>query len=341
MKNIIVLFCIAFLVFGFGSCKGPTEPPYPDDSNATPGKRDYAWIADTIKNPYLYFSNIWGDALNNIWTTGTLMSDAIYRFNGQSWILDNRVYISDPDAIWGYGNSVWIGNDKGSIWKFSDNSYTQQLKDFKTEDNFIWFTAMAGQSQNEIYAIGSTIDRIANKSKPIIMKYDGNNWRLDKKLDEIGGFNQIKYCSHNDKYYLKLWLSDYSARIYEYDKKDLKILTEYPPSNGGPTIAEIGGYAFIVCDKKIYRYFNGRMEFIFEVKEANFGGIVWGRNRNDIFIRMQDGIGHYNGTDFKYLIKSSESLMVASNCVILEKDIFIPAEIRRTGYNIIYRGTIR
>lgn len=83
------------------------------------------------------------------------------------------------------------------------------------------------------------------------------------------------------------------------------------------------------------------MELIFEVNATNFGGLVWGRNRNDIFIRMKDGIAHYNGTDWQYLFKSQEPMGLSPNSLVLEKDFFIPAKLLKTGANIIYHGTLK
>lgn len=333
MKLITKFILLTALLIVLYTCKD--NPVGPDDSNAVPGRRDYTWVADTIDNPYLHFTNIWGNAPNNVWIAGALMSDGLYRYNGQKWLLDNRIYISDPNAIWGNENNVWIGNDKGCIWKFIGDSYTQQLTDFKVDGNLTDFYEMGGSSNNEIYVVGS------NRKNPIIMKYDGSFWRLDKKLTEEGLFNQLKYCPKNNKYYLGLWLTDYSVRIYEYDRNNLKMIYENPPSNVGPTISEIDGYIYVVIGHKIYRYFNGKMEFIFEINDPNFGWRVWGRNRNDILIRMKDGIAHHNGTDWKYLFKSPEPIMLSANSEIFINDVFIPAKSETSGNNIIYHGILK
>jgi hypothetical protein len=333
MKLIAKLIFLLILSAVFFSCK--KNPVGPDDSNAAPGRRDYTWVADTINNPFLDFYNIWGNSPSNVWTTGSLMSDGVYYYNGQNWGLDNRVYISDPDAVWGYGNSVWIGNDKGCIWKFTDSAYIEELKDFKVNGNFIDFVGMTGTSNNEIYAAGY------NYTNPVIMKYDGSSWQLDKTLSDTAIFNKIIYCCRNDKYYLVSALIDYTTRIYEYDRKDLKLIYNNPPSNAGPTIASIDGYPYIVVGNKIYRYYNGNMEFIFEVDNPNFGGVVWGRSRNDIFIRMQDGIVEYNGSDWKYLYKSTTPVILSPNSAIFTNDVFFPAKIRTTGYPIIYHGALK
>lgn len=332
MKLIVKFLIPITLLLAITTCK--ENPIGPDDSNAVPGRRDYTWGADTVDNPFLDFYSIWGNSITSIWAAGSLMSDALYRYDGEKWDLDNRVYISDPLSLWGYENDVWIGNDKGSIWKFSGELYQQKLKDFQISESFVYFIEMTGTSNNEIYVVGS------NNVNPIIMKYDGNSWRLDKILKDSAVFNQVKYCSRNNKYYLVCALSDYSTRIYEYDRKNLKVIYEHPPSNAGPTIATIDGYAYIVIGNKIYRYFNGKMEFIFEVNDPNFGGIVWGRNKKDIFIRMQDGVAHYNGTDWQYLFQS-ESVTLSPNSVMFDNDFFVPAKIKNTGYPIIYHGILQ
>lgn len=340
MKNIALLFCAAMLLLGAGSCKkNPVEPPFPDDGGLTPGSRNYTWVADTIKNPYIYLRSIWGNSVDNIWTTGDLMSDAIFKYNGHSWNLDARVYINSPQGIWGYNNCIWISNDKGSIWMFTDNNYTQQLKDFRINGGLTSFGNMAGSSNNEIYAIGSVL--LNNANYPIILKFDGNSWTLDKRLNNPGGLSQIKYSSKNNKYYMVSNQPDYTVNVYEYDRQDLKLIYDSQPTNAGPTIAQIDGYSFIVIENKVYRYFNSRMENILEVDDSKFGGVVWGRNRNDIFIRMLDGLAHYNGTDIEYLFKTSGSTMMAPNMAIFDKDVFVNVKDYNTGYNMIYHGTLK
>lgn len=317
------------------SCKNGVVTP--DDSNATPGRRDYTWVADTINNPFLVFQNIWGNDINNIWTAGIMMSNALYKYDGNKWSLDDRVYISDPKAIWGYENNVWIGNDKGSIWKFSSdiNSYNQELTDFKVNGKLVDFYAMSGISDNEIFAVGY------NYTNPVIVKYNSIRWILAELLPDSGGFTKIIYSPKNDKYYLLLDLSDYSSQIMEYNRISLKKIYQCPPSSTLPGLSAIDGYAYFTIEQKIYRYFRGNMEFIFEVNDQNFGGVVWGRNRNDILIKMHDGIAHYNGTDWKYLFKVAEPTWLEPHSAILEKDVFIPAKIQRTGYPIIYHGILK
>ena len=59
---ILLFFSSLFILLNFSSCDdGPTEP------NVEPGRRDYTWVADTLKVPYGEFTSlrsIWGEGIN-------------------------------------------------------------------------------------------------------------------------------------------------------------------------------------------------------------------------------------------------------------------------------------
>jgi hypothetical protein len=340
MKNIIIIILISLFILGFSSCKkNPVEPSFPDDGGVTPGKRDYTWAADTIKNPLLVFTNIWGNSLTNIWVAGVQASNALYKYNGTSWALDNRVYLPTPRALWGHGNKVWIGNYNGCIWQFAGDSYQEQVTFYKLGDEFVVFGNMDGSSEQEIYVTGAYY--VNSVCYAIIMKYDGTSWKNDRVFDNPSAILQFKYSPRNDRYYLTTSNPDNSETVYEYDRKNLKEICSYPSSNTGPTLAVIDGYAYIVIENKIYRYVNDKMEPIAEVSLSNFGGVVWGRSRNDIFVRMHDGLAHYNGTDVQYLFKTTDNTAMAPNMAIFDKDVFVNVKDFNTGYNIIYHGTLK
>jgi hypothetical protein len=339
MKNIGAILCLCLLVLGFSHCKSSVEPPFPYDSNVSQGSRNYTWKADTIKNPYLDFYQIWGNSPDNIWTGGALSSDALYHYNGARWALDGRVYLPTPSALWGYGDKVWIGNYNGCIWQFTGNSYQQQVSFHKLGDHFTNFLTMVGSSDKEVYV--TCAYRIKDTCYSLLMKYDGTDWKMDKKFDEPCGIKDITYSPRNDRYYLTTSQYDGSKTVYEYDRTNMKKIYKYPDSNTSPTLATIDGYEYIVIRPKIYRYRNGQKEDITEINDSNFGGIIWGRSRNDIFVRMYDGLAHYNGKDIKYLFKISADEKLNCNMAIFDKEIFISSKDYNTGYNIIYHGTLK
>ena len=119
------------------------------------------------------------------------------------------------------------------------------------------------------------------------------------------------------------------------------VLENTPNGNNSTTINEIDGWLYITIGEKIYRYKNGKFNDYLEVNLSNFGGQIWGRNRNDVFIRMFDGLVHYNGSNFKYILKFSSNITFGSPAIVLEKDIFLHAFDDKTGYNIIYHGQLK
>jgi hypothetical protein len=46
-----------------------------------------------------------------------------------------------------------------------------------------------------------------------------------------------------------------------------------------------------------------------------------GRTEKDIFINMQDGIGHYNGSNLQTLFKLDNNILF-SDAMLFEKDVF-------------------
>jgi hypothetical protein len=344
MKNIGAILCLILLVVGFNCCKkNPVEPPE-EEENLTPGRRDYTWTIDTIKNNTLHLYSIWGKAPNNIFAVGPYSGDQIWRYDGEKWLPERRVNISSPFVIYGYNDKMWICSGWGQIWKYSNDVYTKEL-DIRFDPSWpVSFCSVDGSSENEIFA--TAIKSSIEQKDGLFFKYDGTFWSLYKTFENTGVVNFIKYSSKNDKYYCTSVLEDdsgiYTERVYEFDRESLKLLNEHLVSSEMPsTINTIQGYVYITIGKKTYRYVNNTMELMFEVNDSNFGWQLWGRNCNDILIRMYDGIAHYNGADIKYLLKFSNDNRLAAHAIVLEKEVFIPATDYNTGYQLIYHGVLK
>jgi hypothetical protein len=169
---------------------------------------------------------------------------------------------------------------------------------------------------------------------------------LFKTFENIGVVNKIQFSSRNNKYYCNSVLKDdsgnYTERVYEFDRENLKLLNEHVvTAEMTSTINAINGYIYIKIGKKIYRYVNNKMELMFEVNDPNLGGQLWGRSRNDILIRMYDGVAHYNGTGYQYLFKVNSNVRFSAGAMVFEKEVFIPAEDSKSGYQLIYHGVLK
>jgi hypothetical protein len=341
MKNKVIWFTALCFILILNSCKnGPVEP---DDSNATPGRRDYVWTADTIKAYYIYFNSIWGKTANDVWAVSSVGSvfENIYRYDGTKWYRETRTPISGTVSIFGIDNNLWICCKDGRIWNYKDNIFYSSPQ-FTYEDKEIVFFSMTGKSETELYAGGGK--SIPYNKDAILFKYDGNQWQMIKAIKNYGNIYWIKYCSENDRYYFLTYLDNEkiadTTRLIEYNGMDLKTIIEQPSGNN-LIINDIAGFLYISIGNKIYRYYNDCMTNILEVTESKLLGQIWGRSRNDLFIQMLDGLIHYNGSDVQYILKFPENTVFGSCALVLDKDIFLHAFDNKTGYSIIYHGKLK
>lgn len=346
MKIIKIAILLTALILMFSSCKnnlmpievGTSDPNYP------PGRRDYTWTADTIKAYLIFFNSIWGKSINDIWAVSSVGSvyENIYRFNGNNWYKETRIPIGNTISLWGTEQNLWICCGDGRIWNYN-NVFTSS-KQFTYEGTNVLFFSMAGKYDNEVYAGGGK--NISNNKDALIYKYDGSGWQNSKIIKNFGNVFWVKYSSKTDCYYFLTSVANLNAqdtvRLLEYNKTDIKLIFKGPDNDEKRcTMNNIDGFLYVRIGTKLYRYINGKLNDFLEINLPNFGGQLWGRNKDDFFIRMQDGLLHYNGSDLQYIIKFPTNTTFGTSALILDKDIFLHAFDNNTGYNIIYHGKLK
>jgi len=338
MKQITKLLLLLTIIITLVTCK--EDPVGPDDSNATPGRRDYVWTIDTIKDYYFSFNSIWGTSPTDVWIADD--DNAVYRYDGQKYYKDKNAIMVCPNSIYGNNNKVWIVGQEGTILRYENGSYKREI-DARIDNHFVWFTGIDGKDDKEIYTCGWV--NYTKSHDGVIYAYNGTVWRNEKLINDSGGFAKMFYSNKSDKYY---FLSGYVAddnsltyNIYEYDRNNLTKIKSQKEDGYGCAIYKIDNHLYYIISKKIYRYWNGNSEYIFEVNDSNQGGLLGGRNRNDILVRMQNGIAHYNGTDWQYLIKFDTKRLLGSDALVFEKDVFVTAKDYVTGYTLIYHGQLK
>lgn len=338
MKQITKLITLLAIIIMLVTCKD--DPVGPDDSNAVPGRRDYIWTVDTIKQYLASFNCIWGTSPTDVWIADD--SNPIYRYDGQKYYRDSKAILVSPKSIYGSKNKVWIVGQEGTILKHENGIYKREI-DARINNHFVWFSGIDGKDDREIYTCSWV--NYPKSHDGVIYSYDGNTWRNEKLIGDSGGFMKMLYSRRNDRYY---FLSGYVAEdqsltynIYEYDKKKLLKILSQKEDGRGCSIYKIDDYLYYIIKNKVYRYWNGNSELIFEVNDINQGGLLGGRNRRDILLRMQDGIAHYNGTDWQYLIKFENNRLPGAEALVFEKDVFVTAKDYVTGYSLIYHGKLK
>ena len=339
IKKLATLFVLVIVLF---SCNNNAVEPEP---NYEPGRRDYTWTADTIKAYYIYFNSIWGKTANDVWAVSSVGSvfENIYRYDGTKWYRETRTPIGNTASLWGTDNNLWICCQDGRIWNYKNDLFSSSTQ-FKYEDKEILFFSLAGKSEHEIYAVGGK--KILNNRDGLIYKYNGVNWQFDKVMKNRGNITKIRYSYRNNTYY---FLSDLdnatttdTIRLTEYNGINIKMIFEEAlTGENSCTMNDVDGLLYVTIGRKIYRYVNDKFNDFLEINLPNFGGQIWGRTKNDFFIRMQDGLLHYNGTDLQYILKFHKNTTFGTSALVLEKDIFLHAFNNKTGYNIIYHGKLK
>jgi hypothetical protein len=342
----IIILGIALLIITINSCDSPTEII----DNTQPGRRDYFWSVDTVKIEFNLLQRLSGVAPNDIWAIGPGggLDKTIWHFDGVNWSTDGKSRGISPLTIFAFSkNDVWIAGHEGIIWHYNGNNWKESLN-YKIANHNIYFKDIWGESPNNIYAVGVSIyDGI---SKSIIFRYDGQNWKSNIFHDYNYQFLRIrKDINGNGKYYL-LGLSirtspneEYynNIGIFEYDgESNLNII--YEAKNNTENAADVRNFnnkTYLRMGRKIYS--NYPRKEILQENEPNTGGQIWGRNEKDIFLRMQDGIAHYNGTDIEYLYRFENSASISiADAVIFEREIVFLARDLINNQNIILHGKL-
>ena len=318
----------------------PDEPP--------PGSRDYTWTVDTLAIPFMSFNRIWGSSPQDVWIVGPGgdLDKTIYHYDGSSWQTDGRSRPVSPLAVWGFAeNDVWIGGRDGQIWHYDGSSWIEDTMFVRPREKNIGFQEIWGDSPDNILATGYSGD-LENRTA-VLAKYIGIKWKLTE-FDSLRKHNFLRIRRSNeqsDNYYIQSFehqtLTSDSLSIFEY-KDDNSIKLIYEGGAGSSTrafIQKIGDEIYFVIGNTINRYVNNEFQPYLEIPFSNFGFQIFGRNKNDIFLRMTDGIAHFNGNNTEYIYMFEGKISI-TDAVLFENEVFFLAFDISNGNDLIYHGKL-
>jgi len=305
--KVTILSSILFLLLV--SCK---NNPLSVTAPATPGRRDYVWTLDTLKSSFNYFSGLWGSSPSDVWTVGdgADSESRLWHFDGNKWSVYNKEQIiCAGNALIGFSkDNVWMVGDEGRIWHYDGDRWAENFV-YVQNDGFANILDVLGSNSNDIYAVGDINLTSVKEQRGFILHYDGHQWKEYFKANYISQFNSVLGDNNNvfitgirlvfkpenfivvDSAYISRISVNKLNKIYE-------VAADLPMS-----LAQVGNDIAFVVTKSLYRYSNGSLEHVMDINNSNFASCVYGRSYSDIFIKMCDGVGHYNGTDIVYLYK--------------------------------------
>ncbi len=336
-----ILICNLFFLFLFESCKSPTAPK----NTLQPGRRDYTWTVDTLNIPYTVLESIWGSSPTDVWAVGPGgdKDKTLYHYTGQQWFNDGVSRPLDPDAVFGFSqNDVWFGASN-TIWHYDGNNISD-FQDYTIPNcRIAGIQGMWGDNPNSVYAVGFADS--SNIDRGIIQHFDGNNWNTVYISNKNEGFGRIyQDVLNNNIYVLSARNNDNnntdSLIIYQFDGKNVKgIYSSDFFAGHSSNLACIASEVYFVLDNGVYLYNNG-FKLQFNVGYTNFDRNICGRNEDDVFLCMKDGIAHYNGSDIQYLYHFHTGIQLLGTPPIFDKEIFFLAYDFVNNLNLIIRGKL-
>ncbi len=335
---LVTLLCLA-------SCKkNVIDPPIPPD-DSQPGRRDYVWSVDTLRvlpsfDPFTPV-RIWGSAPNDVWIVGSAgsMANAVWHYDGTQWSRNLQQRINRPWAIYGFGPSnVWIGTLSGSFWKYDGVNWFK-FNDFTFPGStYNWITNIYGVAPNDVYAVGSV--GAQQTYSGIVMHFNGSKWEnvalpiLKVGFNDLGIQNSTGHLflegATDEEGQLTVW------RLYVYDGKNLnEVYSGYDLAS----VSMMNGEVYSALQHKLYKFKNDSLVLWKDLANTTFLGKVWGRSERDFFSYAADGIGHYNGEDFKtiYQIDSDRRISIG---IVLGNEVFFPCYSVTNNISVVIHGKL-
>ncbi|MFA6596645.1 MAG: hypothetical protein WCS69_02910 [Ignavibacteriaceae bacterium] len=334
-KHILSFVFVCIVLLNLGCKKSPTEVI----DNTQPGRRDYVWTVDTLKIPFTVLYSIWGSTPNDVWAVGPGggLDQTIWHYDGAKWKTDGISRGISPNVVWGFDkNNVWLGGNEGRIWHNNGEGWLESIN-YKKNGYRIGFFDVWGDSSNNLFAVGYADSGTVRKG--IILHYNGEKWSEANILSVPYQFQRIRRgIKTSNNYYLSGAGHDSYAGLFDFDGYTLHLIYEEPFSPSTWTdVHEVDGYLYAIIGKEIKIGTPQGLSLYFRVDDPNFGGQIFGRSKKDIFIRMLDGIAHYNGSDIEYLYKFNSQTSI-SGAAIFDKEVFFLALDVPSFSNIIIHG---
>ena len=339
MRKRYILLIMPILLSASFSCDLLTGPR----GDVQPGRRDYVWKVDTLRLQIGSLNAIWGSSPSNVWLGGY---DDMFHYDGNKFTQVSVPFIG-INTICGFdSNDVWAGSggNGNEIWRFDGHTWSKIFM-YNSGSVYTDILSIYGGAPNDVYAVGVIfLDPNDNLSqRGFILHYDGRQW---KEVYRAGYYSQFYYVRPEGS-------TAYIAGVqYGYLKHDTWLFYEF---KGGllkqiysdtldlPIFSDFGNEVYFIISHDVCRYVSGNFIKVFSINAEQYGYNVWGRSEEDVFVYMNDGIAHWNGTDLRYLFHyPNGSVQYYGDCApaLFENDVFFTAHDRTTNMELVYHGRL-
>lgn len=298
--------------------------------------RNITWSTDTLDLPvydWIYsFRRSWGGHSDDIWLTAssTSVTYEVWHYEGEEWksAITNSFHPS-LGAIYGFSdNDIWSNAGFGHIYHYNGTKWEQQCT-LKVEGyTSVAIQNIGGKSPNDICAVGFVENELGNIG--VIFHYDGKSWELDVISEDISTYYSVFY-DNSEQSYIVSGNSYYTApykRLYKYDPSQ-HTLQEFYTSDYGFKVLHINGEVYfqetLSNNQKCFNSINnGQIERIYDFSDTGFKYVIGGYAVDDLFCRIEGGIGHFNGEDFALLYEADDAFIATH--AIFHDEVFFPIQ---------------
>lgn len=323
------------------SCEKGTEP-----EGLIPGRRDYIWTVDTLKTFNTNLMKMWGSSPTDVWAVGhgSTFDKTIWHYDGNDWSTDGISRGLEPWCIYGFSeNDIWIGGSEGKIWHYNGNNWSENLWYQNPNYSSVYFMDIWGETIDDVYAVGfvdSSDVRFA-----LMMHFNGIEWsRVNIEfIDEV--FMKIRKSKFDNNCFIWSYISRTnpdSTKFFEFDRKEFKeIHYDVDGSHNWHDLTTINDEVIFTIGNGIYTYNRNKFNLIVENPYSTNYQSVYGRHKKDIIWMMSDGLTHYNGIDFEFILNFENKSL--SDGVVFEKEVFFLANdfYNNDANNLIYHGVLQ
>jgi len=335
------LLLILFLLFNL-SCD-TTEPT--DDIK--PGRRDYTWTVDTLNTQMNRIQSIWGSSPNNVWAVGPgglNANERLWHFDGNVWQPYQQVLPISPECIYGINqNDIWIGGSDGKIFHFDGAIWNQVNSISRPDTTGNWIGEIWCESANSVYATGTAFVTQEPRQRSFILHYDGVKWKevyFSKSKLQLFRMQKSGNVLFLSGIILTLTAEPDTMGFYKFEKNKLVEIYRNTTDNIiHLSLCQIGNEPYFLIGQDLTKYANNKFVKVASFNHQSFGYNASGRNEKDIFVRMVDGVAHYNGINLEYLYQfSNQYTSYLNRPLIFEKDVLFAVHDNINDLNLILRG---